>query len=53
MGVAGPTIIAASRADEADAKTLLKAISDYLGAQKAMSFDYDVNLELASTEQQK
>src|SRR6516225_2201256 len=38
---------------EADAKRLLKAMSDYLGAQKAVSFDYDVNLELVSTEQQK
>jgi len=28
-------------------------MSDYLGAQKAMSFDYDVNLELVSTQQQK
>src|SRR5215471_5975536 len=45
--------ISASRADEADAKRLFKAMSDYLGAQKAMSFDYDVNLELVSTQQQK
>jgi len=32
---------------------LLKAMSDYLGAQKTISFDYDVNLELVSTQQQK
>jgi hypothetical protein len=45
--------MSAGRADQADAKRLLKAMSDYLGAQKAMSFDYDVNLELVSTQQQK
>jgi hypothetical protein len=45
--------ISAGRADQADAKRLLKAMSDYLGAQKAMSFDYDVNLELVNTQQQK
>src|SRR3974377_264789 len=28
-------------------------MSDYLAAQKAMSFDYDVNLELVSKQQQK
>ena len=43
---AGVANMSAGRADQADAKRLLKAMSDYLGAQKAMSFDYDVNLEL-------
>jgi len=51
--LAGTAAISAGRADEADAKRLLKAMSDYLGAQKAISFDYDVNLELVSTQQQK
>jgi hypothetical protein len=51
--MAGPAIISAGRADEADDKRLLKAMSDYLAAQKAMSFDYDVNLELISRQQQK
>jgi len=46
-------IVGNDPADEADAKRLLKAMSDYLGAQKAMSFDYDVYLELVSTQQQK
>jgi hypothetical protein len=45
--------ISAGRADEAYAKKQFKAMSDYLGAQTAMSFDYDVNLELVSTQQQK
>jgi len=45
--------MSAGQAGEADAKRLFKAMSDYLAAQKAMSFDYDVNLELVSTQQQK
>jgi len=53
VGLAGTANISAGRADEAHAKSLFKAMSDYLGAQKAMSFDYDVNLELVSTQQQK
>jgi len=51
--LAGTAGISASRANEADAKRLFKAMSDYLGAQSAMSFDYDVSLELVSTQQQK
>src|SRR5215472_11983205 len=51
--LAGTAGISAARADETQAKSLLKAMSDYLAAQKAMSFDYDSNLELVSTQQQK
>lgn len=40
-------------ADEADAKRLLKAMSDYLAAQKAISFDFDSSLDLVSAQQQK
>ena len=53
VATVGTADTAASRADEAQAKSLLKAMSDYLGAQKAISFDYDVSLELVSTQQQK
>ena len=53
VAMVGAADMAASRADEAQARSLLKAMSDYLGAQKAMSFDYDVNLELVSKQQQK
>ena len=53
VAVAGMASISVARADEAQAKSLLKAMSDYLGAQKAISFDYDSNLELVSTQQQK
>ena len=42
-----------AHADEADAKRLLKAMSDYLAEQKSMSFDFDSSLEIVSTEQQK
>ena len=45
VATAGITNISAARADATDAKNLLKAMSDYLAAQKAISFDYDVNLE--------
>jgi hypothetical protein len=51
--VAGMASISIARADEAQAKSLLKAMSDYLAAQKAISFDYDSNLEIVSTQQQK
>jgi hypothetical protein len=47
------SMVAAARADEAQAKGLVKAMSDYLGAQKAISFEYDTNLEIVSPQQQK
>src|SRR5271166_4763044 len=53
LAAAGTANLSAGRADEANAKSLLKAMSDYLAAQKAMSFDYDSNLEIVSTQQQK
>jgi hypothetical protein len=53
MATAVTANISAGRADEAQAKSLLKAMSDYLAAQKAISFDYDANLELVSSQQQK
>jgi hypothetical protein len=53
VAVAGMASISPAHADEAQAKSLLKAMSDYLAAQKAISFDYDSNLEIVSTQQQK
>jgi hypothetical protein len=50
---AGTTHVSPGRADQANAKSLLKAMSDYLAAQNAISFDYDSNLELVTTQQQK
>jgi hypothetical protein len=42
-----------ARADEADAKKMLKAMSDYLAAQKAISFKYDATLEVVTKDEQK
>ncbi len=42
-----------AQADEADAKRILKAMSDYLAAQKAISFDFDASLEVVTKDGQK
>lgn len=44
---------AAARADDADAKNMLKAMSDYLAGQTAISFGYDTNLEVVTKDHQK
>jgi hypothetical protein len=41
------------KADEEDARSLLKAMSDYLASQKAISFAYDTNLEVVTKDRQK
>jgi hypothetical protein len=45
--------LSGARADAAEAKSLLKAMSDYLAAQKAISFGYDTNLEVVTKDHQK
>ena len=40
-------------ADEAQAKALFKAMSDYLAAQERISFDVDSTLEVVTTQKQK
>ena len=40
-------------ADEAQARRLMKAMTDYVGAQKAISFEYDANLEVVTKDRQK
>src|SRR5215831_10332813 len=42
-----------SVADDSEAKLRLKAMTDYVGAQKAISFDYDSDLEVVTKDQQK
>jgi hypothetical protein len=42
-----------ARAAEAEAKSLLKAMSDYLAAQKSISFAFDTNLEVVTKDRQK
>ena len=44
---------ASANADEAFAKTRMKAMSDYLTAQKTISFGYDANLEIVTPDHQK
>ena len=39
--------------NSAEAKRLLKAMSDYLDTQQAISFDYDAALEVVTTDKQK
>jgi hypothetical protein len=51
--VIGLSLPSAARADEAAAKSLLKAMSDYLAAQKSVSLLYDANLEVVTKDQQK
>jgi hypothetical protein len=46
-------MLSEARADEMEAKKLLKAMSDYLVAQETISFDYDTNLEVITPEIQK
>jgi len=40
-------------ADEADAKRILKSMSDYLAAQKTLSFKYDIAYEIVTQDGQK
>ncbi len=40
-------------ADEADAKRILKAMSDYMAAQKSLSFEFDATLEVVTKDEQK
>ncbi len=40
-------------ADEADAKKLLRSMSDYMAAQKAISFGFDATLEVITKDNQK
>jgi hypothetical protein len=45
--------IPSARADEAQAKQLVKAMSDYMAAQQTISFDFDSSLEVITTDSQK
>jgi hypothetical protein len=49
-GLAGPS---PAGADEAHARELLRAMSDYLGAQKALAFDFDISVEVITVEDQR
>jgi hypothetical protein len=51
--IVGWGISSGARADEAAAKALLKAMSDYMAAQNTISFSYDTNLEIVTKDKQK
>src|SRR5262245_20892102 len=51
LGLGGP--LSGASAAEADARNLLKAMSDYMAAQKAISFQYDTILEIVTKDKQK
>ena len=40
-------------ADEADAKRILKSMSDYMAAQQSISLDFDATLEVVTSDEQK
>jgi hypothetical protein len=50
LALAGVT---APRADEADAKRILKSMSDYLASQKAIFLTFDTDVEVITSELQK
>jgi hypothetical protein len=50
VGLGAPS---GARADEADARKLFKAMSDYMAAQKAISLQYDTILEVVTKDKQK
>ncbi len=50
LGVTGPTSVGA---DEADAKSILKSMSDYIASQDAISFGYDASLEVITKDDQR
>jgi len=52
-GVTAAAAVDVSGTAAANAKKQLKAMSDYMAAQKAFSFDYDTYLEVVSKEDQK
>ena len=51
--MAGAASMSAARADDAQAKALFKAMSDYLAAQEAISFAIDSTLEVVTDQDQK
>lgn len=51
--MAGLGAASGAQAGEAEAKGLLKAMSDYLAAQQVISLGYDANFEVVTTDHQK
>jgi hypothetical protein len=53
IAVLGAAGLRASRADEADAKRILKSMSDYLAGQKVILLTFDADIEVITPELQK
>ena len=53
LAIAVAVSVPAARADEEQAKQLFKAMSDYMAAQKMISFSFDTNFEVVTKEDQK
>jgi hypothetical protein len=51
--MASTAALSSAHAGEAEAKSLLKAMSDYIGSQKSLSFAYDATFEVVTKDQQK
>jgi hypothetical protein len=51
--IIGLGVTTAAHADEAYAKSLIKNMSDYMSAQKNISFNYDTILEVVTKDQQR
>ena len=43
----------AARAEEGDARSLLKAMADYVGSQKTIEFTFDSDIEIIAPEVEK
>ena len=53
LALAALTCATSAQADDTQAKSLLKAMSDYMAAQDAISFEYDTSLEVVTKQKQK
>jgi hypothetical protein len=51
--LAGMAVSPSAMAGAAEAKELVKAMSTYMAGQKALSFEYDANLEVVTRDKQK
>lgn len=53
FALVGVTAIQSAAADEADPKKMFKAMTDYLGGQQALSFNYDATLDIVTADMMK
>ena len=52
-GLAGVTTVQPAAADDAGAKQMFKAMTDYLAGQQAFSFNYDATLDIVTEDMMK